>query len=878
MVRTENGPKADQPHDGEAVRYDPSFTAQGAAIKKLIKELGIGSYYNVIEALPPNLPYIGNNQTDASLRQFLAGRKGTADRKKLIDALIDLFATRSVETDADAERDGLEKTKSKIRARIYGDGSSAAEPTPTDVTPSFAKLETVSAAEYADDFLDVKAPHMGDIVAGFDIKRSIYADDDGLKQYALGLLADAKGKHLVTISGQPGAGKSVLALQLAHDCLANGYAVYNLYIDWLRPESLASQIRAAAEQEKVPCVFIFDGAANLARGETNLLDVYSSLGDVDVPVLLVGIEAWQLLKPAEVEGLRNEGSEARHFTVHRLSDRELEEFVDHVIEMEKSGKVQDVRCSLSKASRIALCSEERDRYPATALLIFRYGRSVADILIEEYDSLAGSFAQEIYTYIITFSGLGLEIPRSCISRILRRQPKRETGFWELLDRVTSLVEGRLGLRHNIFFRHIAPYAIPNVSDRANVIIDVLLSMSEENPIEDDFAQALFSKVKPIASLLGRDEQAVEHFISDGRDVSHDEVQPHWRTGWLTCLGRISSIVLLDHETAELCFAAAISAYPRNKFALRERSWNLLRAGKNDLAEQAARDAIEEFPSDVTTLVRSATVLQFTTESGFDLAGELFERALELDPEHDEARKKQESYEDAAAYKRYLSSSWEGIEDEILDRLRTPWFVWTFRKGVRSSRGNKAVRGKLSGLIQDPLGDIDQIREVTGEAQRSSDKFTKALVLANLARAEYVQWYQGGFEVDFDKIEQMFKDALSDAPREPFIRTWYGTFLKEVRKDSSAAEKNYRDAIDLASQYKRRDGKKPFENHPMLLNNLALLLMQEARLETDPTAKFMEAQTLLDAAIEKIDTDNSNFQWPKDTHADLIRLKKEAGIS
>ena len=100
----------------------------------------------------------------------------------------------------------------------------------------------------------------------------------------------------------------------------------------------------------------------------------------------------------------------------------------------------------------------------------------------------------------------------------------------------------------------------------------------------------------------------------------------------------------------------------------------------------------------------------------------------------------------------------------------------------------------------------------------------------------------------------------------------------MRKDSSAAEKNYRDAIDLASQYKRRDGKKPFENHPMLLNNLALLLMQEARLETDPTAKFMEAQTLLDAAIEKIDTDNSNFQWPKDTHADLIRLKKEAGIS
>lgn len=873
MVRTENGPKADQQSSYETRRYDEAFKAYGAVIKGMLKELGFQGQSQLLQELPSD---VGINDAE-TFRHFLGGRRG-GPRQEVYDAIIEVFAHRTMAMSTSAKSDGLEMTSSKIRAKIFDEEFPPPSPSLADVTPSFARLEIAAPEQYADSFLDVKAPTLSDIAAGFDIKRSIYTGDDGLKEHVFAALAGEKAKHLVTISGQPGAGKSVLALQLAHDCLASGYAVYSLYVDWRSSEALASQIRAATEREQVPCIFIFDGAANLARGETNLLDVYNSLGDVGVPVLLVGIEAWQLLKPAEVDGLRNEGSEARHFTVHRLSDRELEEFVDHVIEMEMSGKVQDVRCSLSKASRIALCSEERDRYPATALLIFRYGRSVADILIEEYNSLAGSFAQEIYTYIITFSGLGLEIPRSCISRILRRQPNRESGFWELLDRVTSQVEGRLGLRHNIFFRHIAPYAIPNVSDRANVIIDVLVAMSEDNPIEDDFAQALFSKVKPIASLLGRDEKAIEHFVSDGRDVSHDEVQPHWRTGWLTCLGRISSIVLLDHETAELCFAAAISAYPRNKFALRERSWNLLRAGKNDLAEQAARDAIEEFPSDVTTLVRSATVLQFTTENGFDLAGELFERALKLDPDHDEARKKQESHEDAAAYKRYLSSSWEGIEDEILDRLRTPWFVWTFRKGVRSSRGNKAVKGKLSGLIQDPLGDIDQIREVAGEAQRSSDKFTKALVLANLARAEYVQWYQDGFEVDFDKIEQMFKDALSDAPREPFIRTWYGTFLKEVRKDSSAAEKNYRDAIDLASQYKRRDGRKPFENHPMLLNNLALLLMQDARLKADPTAKFKEAQALLDAAIEKIDADNSNFQWPKDTYADLIRLKKEAGIS
>ncbi len=136
------------------------------------------------------MPYIGQ---DSSFRQFLAGRKGTADRKILIDALIDLFATRYVETDADAALDGLEATKSKIRARIRGDRSSAAELQSTDISPSFARLKIVSATEYADDFLDVKAPTMGDIVAGFDIKRSIYIGDDGLKQHALAALAGEKG-------------------------------------------------------------------------------------------------------------------------------------------------------------------------------------------------------------------------------------------------------------------------------------------------------------------------------------------------------------------------------------------------------------------------------------------------------------------------------------------------------------------------------------------------------------------------------------------------------------------------------------------------------------------------------------------------------------
>ncbi|SEL46114.1 hypothetical protein [Jannaschia helgolandensis] len=867
-----SGPKTNHDESVLPPRIDARNRAFGHEVKEMMKELGFATQLELLQALPETVEY-----TPDTFRFLLAGRR-EGPWFDAFQAIIAVFAERQMAMFPSAHHEGREKTEQKIRARVFGDQQLEPQPSDDIAAPSFRPLALPTApSEYADDFLDVKAPTLDDIAAGFDIDRYEYVKEGGIRSAALACLGGDPANYIFTISGPSGSGKSVISQRLALDCLRAGYGVHSLYADWTSPKALSHQIRDVVSRDCKPSLFLIDGAARLARGQVSLSDVSGSLDDIKFPVVLVATEVWRILSPNELASLNRDKIRAYHWSVGRLSDNELNALIDKVVSLETEGKVRHIRCHLSKAARIALCQEERDRLLAATLLIFRYGRAVSDLLVEEFNSLSGSFAQIIYEIVITFSGLKLDVPVSVINRILRKKKIQESGFWNTLERVTANREGCVGIRHELFFRYIAPFAVPSSHDRARNLLFILLHLSEESPTEDDFARSVFAKTKPIANLLVRDESAVGSLIQEGREAATGELPEVWCSDWLTCLGRLARIVLFDHDTAEVCFSRAVAANPQNKFAHRERSWNLLHAGRIGPAEDAAREAVRAFPSDVQTLVQSATVLQYTSEAGFDFAGELFETALQIDVNNDEARDKLDRYEDAKAYRTYITKNWSDLEEDILERLRAPWFIWTVRKGVGTSRWNKALRGKLGGLIRDPMGDIDEIREVAEVAKYTKDKFTKALLLANVARAEYLQWYHGGMELDADRVEKQFETALSNAPREPFIRTWFGTFLKEVREDWIGAEREYRSAIKMACEYTSRDGQKPFEDHPMLLNNLAILLKELGRKENDPRAKYKEADDLLKRAIAKIDGENSRFQWPKEEFEDLQRLKAEAGL-
>jgi tetratricopeptide (TPR) repeat protein len=850
-------------------RVDPRLRTYGEEIKKLQKAYGYKSLQELIRELPDN-----TTLTEASLNKLLNGRSGSNWFKAIPDIAMAMALRHRKIYPKDKWKD-LASIAEEITTTIFGDPAKDAYKETTPAIYSFQNLTAPRVhSQYADDFLNAKSPTLSDIAANFDIIRTQYTETTGLKNRVFEAFNGAPRTYLFTLSGKSGSGKTVISMRLAFDCIEANYKVYHLPLDFASPIALSRQIQEIAHREKTPILFIVDNALRLMKHQINLVDVFKSIVEPSVPIIILGIEVSRITPPIAFTPTPKDGQNTQHWTIGELTDSELNTLVDHIVTLETSRRVAEVRCNLSKELRLKLCGDSRNRAPAVALLVLRYGQSISEILIAEFESIEGSIARDLFTYVITFSGLSLNIPTSCFSRIIKNSRTTEPSIWSNLERIASVKEGRIGLRHDLFFRHIAPHAIPKSLDRTAIITRVISFLSDNNSLEDDFANELFGKVRAIADLLFRDEEAIRQLIQEGMSLAQEEIPEAWKSNWLVCLGRLEKNVIFDHNLAESCFSEAIRFNSFNKFAHRERSWNLLRAGEIDQAEIAARMAADTFPNDVETLIQSANVLQYTTESGFDYAGNLFTQATQIDPNNIEAGKLKDRYEDAAAYRHYITKEWGDLQEDILEKLKAPWFIWRIRKGENSARTNRAIKGKLGSLIRDPVGDQDQAREISRIAIGANDNFIKSLVSANLARIHFIQWYQNGEAIDFIETENLFLAALSNAPLEPFIHTWYGTFVKEVKGDTSMAETIYRKAIALAAKHKQADGSKPFEDHPMLLNNLALLLIQQARMELNRKAALDEAESLLLRAIKKGQTLATKFTWHYDTFEDLRRLRSE----
>ncbi|MGH8628863.1 MAG: hypothetical protein ACREYC_27610, partial [Gammaproteobacteria bacterium] len=138
-----------------------------------------------------------------------------------------------------------------------------------------------------------------------------------------------------------------------------------------------------------------------------------------------------------------------------------------------------------------------------------------------------------------------------------------------------------------FYRHLSPALIPNAHDRADIIGSVITHADPDNPLDDQLVLELFGRPKRIAEVLHRDKAAIAAWISDIVSNCIDKMPSQWQKHAYTCLGQIERNNLTDFEAADRFFEAAISCDRRFGFAYRQRSWNLLHAGKLPEAEKSA---------------------------------------------------------------------------------------------------------------------------------------------------------------------------------------------------------------------------------------------------------------------------------------------------
>jgi tetratricopeptide (TPR) repeat protein len=591
------------------------------------------------------------------------------------------------------------------------------------------------------------------------------------------------------------------------------------------------------------------------------------------------IENWRLFSPYESILGPSSVSESKHFSVFPLTTTELRALLDRLIELETSGRVKEVRCHLSKETRFALCSEDRDRLVAAALLMFRYGRRIADILTEEFNAIDDAALRYAYLSIVVCSGVGLSLPKTIIRKMQKDQGLPQRGdFWKRLAELTSEEDGAISLRHPRFYQHIAPTVIPNPDDRGDLLTDAILHADHDENDELNFVLDVFGHRKQITYLLRRDKSAIERWKSNTKRQLR--LMPTiWRRDGYVCLGQLERDSLHDSDSAAEFFEAAISCDPTFRFAYRQRSWNLLRAGRLKDAQQSANQAVDLFPGDAKTLVDSACVLQYCSQEGFRRAGQLFATALTIESGDTDLRhellRRLDRYREAEAVFKYYILTDDDLPDQILEELKAPWYLWRVRKGIQ-----RALKGELGSLLRYADVDADKVEDVVLSVGKGRDEVLDALVKANTARLEYQQWYHGGKQIDLVAVEKLFVKALErlearHGESEPFVRTWYGTFLKEVKQDYAAAERQYRLAIKHADQIPGPKKDYPIRNEPMLLNNLALLLMHAARTGKNRASVFKEAEILLNTATGEVTKRQSNFLWPFDTAEELRLLRAEA---
>ena len=268
-----------------------------------------------------------------------------------------------------------------------------------------------------------------------------------------------------------------------------------------------------------------------------------------------------------------------------------------------------------------------------------------------------------------------------------------------------------------------------------------------------------------------------------------------------------------------------------------------------VAEELAREAIAALPDDPKTLSDMARIIEVSSLDGIEFALKAHEKALALNPYSREFRDRQERCEDAATLAKYVKSS--GISIDLLRRLGAPWYVWKVLQDEGSNDYRKSIQGSLGKNLGQHSIDESAVEELANEVahEQFDDPLTQALLKGNLARAAYQRWYKDRVEVDLDEVEMLFREALGERPKEVFIRTWYGTFLKEARQDYRAAEVEYARSLKDAVGTSR-------ENHPMLLNNLALLFLDDK--EKWNTQSLEKARDQITTAIEVVESTGSDF--------------------
>jgi tetratricopeptide (TPR) repeat protein len=435
---------------------------------------------------------------------------------------------------------------------------------------------------------------------------------------------------------------------------------------------------------------------------------------------------------------------------------------------------------------------------------------------------------------------------------------------------------RVSARHAVIARTVTRHAFPTARSRQAGLLEVLGKLNPSCSDEEELFREFFTQrsvYRTIVVLLDRDMGAVRQFYDAVRAIVTHTWPADYRKYVATCEA-LSVRMLGDDLRAKQCLIDATSIDPNYEFAVRQHAWLEHFEGHWDEAARLAIRAASLAPDNFETVHQCGRILSLGNVRSFRLAKPYLAKAQVLVPTSKMCAKDWESYCEGEILMSYVASLKEDdiVPDYVLKHLRPGVRFFRTLFGVSDSRFRNKLRGKLKAMEEEVRGDIGDLYEVLSgvDPKNATDK---ALVSCNVGRLLYLEWYHRGEPHDPEHIENAFRNSLELNPTDPFAHCWYGTFLKEVRRDFAGARREY----DTALRIGKSSGNDRHKNHPLFLNNIGLLTLDQVQAGRLPPTALATARASFITAVQRTAELDTDFDWPQQSLERCDALMHEYGL-
>ncbi len=748
---------------------------------------------------------------------------------------------------------------------------------PTAYTSNISSFEVVDlstciAATSADWFFNGFAPDWADLTAQFDLPRFIYSAPNGIQETIRSRLKGDRTLSIVSVVGVSGSGKTTLLRRAAFDMRSEGIQVLRLKDNWKQSgNSPYSQIQFFIQHNPAPTlVLIDDAAAFFSLSPLTFDGIDTIVSSCGAPVVLLVAEEphhWSRIERTSFG--KHPNCAISCICVSHLNDAECKGLVDKIISLETTGQLTPKGgASLDREVRLRLCVTRAERQLLVAMLQIRHGEGFREIIHKEFDRLGhDSSIQEAYALTCYFQSLNVLLPQRVLWKMLGLSASIEISRFqrETAELIIRKADGFVA-RHQRIAWEIVNYAYTSAEARHRALKSMLMTLDLNEQEEQGVFVDLMSAPGRYRRILN-DCDYSKTLIDDlyGGIIAGRPRLIRYLSKFVYSAHGMALRVLGDISRAREAFRNSLACDPRYIFALRQLAWlehsqgNLADAGR--LAEEAAKCD----PDDPQTQLQCARILELNTFENFKRAGHYYERAQALAPHDEKAAEAKEKYD---AIVQHVVPALRDLKN---DHLLPDYVIKDLRPSLASLKGmlgpnHKSVKMKLWGdlfyMQEDVSEDERNVHELIAGVDYKSDKRIRALVASNIARSKYLDWYHNGTHHNPEEIETLFKESMNLDPQNPFSYCWYGTFRKEMRKDSIDADKYYRIALRKADDHTN----KRLSRHPLILNNIALLIIDDVLQGKKKPEALSEALKLAKEAVIRVEALKSKFFWPEHTLA------------